>query len=343
METNIINATFRTKETIIAEVKATIEHVETTAMIGAIKIGKCYVELKELIPHGGWYKYIEENTGHSPKKVERFMKIYTEYGDENTPLGSLFSKTTLMSELSITKALSLIALPDEEVENFVAENNIGDMTVKELEEKIKVIQAEKEKAEKEARDIKEQLRKAVAENDGYAERENELVDQINELQEKQKGAGQADLQQEIEKAVATVQADLEKLKKQKEQSDREIKQLQREAEAQEKAMKERIADEVAQAEEQAREKERAKLKEELDRIKRQAEEAAKKEAEAERKLQAANNATLMKFKFLVDRIQIYYKEAVDTIGEAELENEDEATRFRTALTRVLEKMQEGLR
>ena len=98
MNTEIINIIPRTKETIIAEVKATIEHVESTALLGAIRIGRCFEELKELIPHGGWYEYIEENTGYTPKKVERFMKIAGEYGNENTTLGSLFSKTTLMSD-----------------------------------------------------------------------------------------------------------------------------------------------------------------------------------------------------------------------------------------------------
>ena len=76
---------------------------------------------------------------YSKSKAEKMMKIATEYGDENSP----YAKTYMCTDLSISKALRLLQVPENDVESFAEKNDIQDMTVKELEEKIKALKQEK--------------------------------------------------------------------------------------------------------------------------------------------------------------------------------------------------------
>lgn len=323
MENNIINAEYRTKETIMAEVKATIEHVETTAMLGAIKIGKCYSELKELIPHGGWYEYIEENTGHSPKKVERFMKIATKFGDESTPLGSLFSKTTISSDLSIYKALSLIALPDEEVETFVENHDIKDMTVKELEAEIKALkekntdlEAAAQKAQEERQKIEEDLDKAWAEMKSIEE----------------SGSGNQEELEAKEQEIQKLRADLEKNKEA--QSKLKDKIAQSEADTQKKIEEalEKTKWETARKIDKARQEAREAVDKELDEARENIERLSKE-------LAAAGNEDILKIKIKAEQLQMVFAELTEIIGNLEAERQEKMTAF---LKTILESFLEGL-
>ena len=324
MNTEIINIIPRTKETIIAEVKATIEHVESTALLGAIRIGRCFEELKELIPHGGWYEYIEENTGYTPKKVERFMKIAGEYGNENTTLGSLFSKTTLMSDLSYTKALSLLTLPEEEVETFVENHDIKDMTVKELEAQIKALkekntnlEAAAQKALEERLKIEEDLDKAWAEMKSIEE----------------SGSGNQEELEAKEQEIQKLRADLEKNKEA--QSKLKDKIAQSEADTQKKIEEalEKTEWETARKIDKARQEAREAVAEELDA-------AAANIERLSKELAAAGNEDILKIKIKAEQLQMVFAEITETIGNLEEERQEKMTAFlKTILKSFLESLE----
>lgn len=323
MNTEIINIIPRTKETIIAEVKATIEHVESTALLGAIRIGRCFEELKELIPHGGWYEYIEENTGYTPKKVERFMKIAGEYGNENTTLGSLFSKTTLMSDLSYTKALSLLTLPEEEVETFVENHDIKDMTVKELEAEIKALkekntdlEAAAQKALEERRKIEEDLDKAWAEMKSI----------------EASGSGNQEELEAKEQEIQKLRADLEKNKEA--QSKLKDKIAQSEADTQKKIEEalEKTEWETARKIDKARQEAREAVDKELDEARANIERLSKE-------LAAAGNEDILKIKIKAEQLQMVFAEITETIGNLEEERQEKMTAF---LKTILRSFLEGL-
>lgn len=340
METNIINAEFRTKETIIAEVKATIAHVETTAMLGAIKIGKCYMELKELVPHGEWYKYIEENTGHSPKKVERFMKIAAEYGDESTPLGYLFSKSTISSDLSIYKALTLIALPDEEVESFVENHDISSMTVKELEEKIKAIAEEKAASDAQIEKLGDELSAAEEDKLRLADEIKDLQAKIDELQFADSSAG--GISEEAQAEINKLKAELEKAEKKHTESSDKAKKLQDEI-ARLKADQEKAIEEAkAAAIEEGKIQGKQENEEELKKQKELVDAAMKAKAEAEKKLAASANADVMKVKFCIEQMQLLFSDALQSIENIEVNDPEQAGKLRGGLHAILGQLQEKL-
>ena len=104
---NIVEADYRvvperTLPVIASEILYIESQVAKTALDGAIQIGNKLKEAKEKVDHGQWENWCSENLNYSKSKAEKMMKIAVEYGDEN----SLYAKTYMCTDLSISKALS---------------------------------------------------------------------------------------------------------------------------------------------------------------------------------------------------------------------------------------------
>ena len=117
-----------------------------------LEIGKRLVEAKAQLSHGEWLPWLEEKVAFSERSAQQYMRLWKEYG-----------KSALSADLSISKALVLLALPESEREDFAAgrhtvngeEKTVADMTAKELEKAIAERNAAREAAEKAAADIRE--------------------------------------------------------------------------------------------------------------------------------------------------------------------------------------------
>lgn len=239
-----------------------------------LEIGKRLVEAKEQLSHGEWLPWLEKKVAFSERSAQQYMRLWKEYG-----------KSALSADLSVSKALVLLALPESEREDFAAEKHtvngeektVSGMTVKELEKAIAERNAAREEAEKAAADIQEAKDTALAAQEELARVRKEL----EELRTRP-----------VEVAVQTVDASAEQIaaarleaeKAAAEQVEKAKKTL---AEAQERVRK---AEEQAAA--AAKEKDAA-----LD-----AAQSYKAEAEAARKkLAASGNESLIKFKTLFDQ------------------------------------------
>ena len=91
-----------------------------------LTIGRCLIEAKDMLSHGEWRSWLEERVEFSERSAQRFMRLAREW-----------SNPTALSDLGATKALTLLALPPEEREQFMAENNVIDMSARQLEQAIK--------------------------------------------------------------------------------------------------------------------------------------------------------------------------------------------------------------
>lgn len=109
-------------ETITAEILQLKEDAGN-AILG---IGQRLIEAKAMLSHGEWLPWLTERVEFSERAAQRFMKLAREW-----------SNPTVLSDLGATKALTLLALPAEEREQFMAENNVVDMTSRELERAIR--------------------------------------------------------------------------------------------------------------------------------------------------------------------------------------------------------------
>ena len=107
-------------------------------------IGQRLIEAKSMLSHGEWLAWLEERVEFSERTATRFMRLAREWTNQ-----------TALSDLGATKALTLLALPPEERETFMAESHlvdgeektVVDMTSRELERAIKERDAARQEAE----------------------------------------------------------------------------------------------------------------------------------------------------------------------------------------------------
>lgn len=126
-----------------------------------LTIGRCLIEAKDLLPHGEWLPWLTERVEFSPRTAQNFMRLAREW-----------TNTQTLADLGASKALSLLALPPEEREQFMEENNVIDMSARQLEAAIK----ERDEARIDAADAQKsamKLREALA----AMQQERQVADQ----------------------------------------------------------------------------------------------------------------------------------------------------------------------
>ena len=141
----------RSCDVIAAEIIGIKKQVEKTVrgvmLTAAMEIGRLLIEAKAVVPFGEWGKWLEENVEYSQTTANDMMRLYTEYRDHQIPLDGGPTNEELFGALAPSKALALLALPKEERREFVQQNDVEEMSVRQLREEIEQIKAEKEAAE----------------------------------------------------------------------------------------------------------------------------------------------------------------------------------------------------
>lgn len=294
---NIVEADYRvvqgrTLPVIASEILFIESQVARTALEGAIQIGLKLKEAKEQVEHGQWENWCHENLNYSKSKTEKLMRIASEYGDEN----SIYAKTYTCTDLSISKALSLLQVPEEEVKNFSENNDVESMTVKELNDKIKALESEKEMRAVEVNVLTEEYEKRLTAAD------EELEHIKNELTELQDSTADPD-------ALADLEAKLEKAKEKEKKLKEEMKQEKESRDLQIQQAVEEKADQMRKEAEQAaagRLSEAESLNTEL----------AEKLDHLEKKLESRTDESLLLFKLKSDQLQEVFRECLQAADEA---------------------------
>ena len=99
-----------------------------------LTIGRCLQEAKAALPHGEWLPWLNEKVEFSEKMAQNFMRLSREWSNPQS-----------LADLGTAKALSLLALPEEDRDRFMAESHevdgqektVVDMTSRELEKAIR--------------------------------------------------------------------------------------------------------------------------------------------------------------------------------------------------------------
>lgn len=312
----------RTPETIRAEIKTIEAQVYKTTLDGVIQIGNRLRELKDMIGHGNWLTWCKESLGYSDRQARRYIEISEEYGNEK----SAFSNWKMSSNLSISKAYSLLALPEEEVESFAENHDVENLTVKELEAEIKDWKQKNEDLKKEKENVQAEMETARKEretllrqiDDGEVRR-LELVEEIEELKERKADPEEIEkLRKKLDKEKETVKDLKERLK----QGDENRQRLIDDALAKQKDRMKKEAEE-AQAQ-------KVKEAEELRR-------AAERQTEAlKKKLEQSGNEEIIRFKLKTDQLQEDFqilKNAMETIQSKDAE---QAGKLKAALKLIME-------
>lgn len=202
----------------------------------AIEIGRLLFEAKAMVEPGGWSKYIEEELPFSHSWANNYMKLYKEYGSDQT---SLFGDSQTFMNLRPTQALELLALPAGEREAFVQENDVADMSTRQLRQAIKDLEEAKKELEETdgALEAETERREALEHELGEAKESAQTALQEAAIAQENQRKAETKLRKLEEqlsaakKAEKAVQEELGKAKENPDIPESMMEQLRREAEA----------------------------------------------------------------------------------------------------------------
>jgi chromosome segregation ATPase len=186
----------RTVETVTLEIKTLHKQAQQIVLGYAIEIGRRLVEVKSMLQHGEWGNYLKNEVNYSQSTAQNFMRIFEEYGASQMGLFGPEAKSQTLGDLPYTKALKLLAIPEEEREEFVQEHDIEDLSTRELDTLIR----ERDEARKKAEDAEAEAKQAKDELSTITTREENLKkvrDLANEKLEQETKAAE-DLQAQLE-------------------------------------------------------------------------------------------------------------------------------------------------
>ena len=127
----------RTPNIIAAEINSIKEQTRTIFLFNSIEIGRRLVEAKSMIDHGEWGTWLEKSVDYSQRTAINLMRIFEEYGSNQTALFDNNAKSQALANLSYTQAVALLGVPEEDREQFVKDHDAENMTTRELQQAIK--------------------------------------------------------------------------------------------------------------------------------------------------------------------------------------------------------------
>lgn len=296
-------------DVITSEIKELCNAAGKTMLLYAAEIGRRLVEAKEILPHGEWGRWLSEECGFSQRTANKHMQIFKAYGSAQVSIFGAELNSPTWANLGYSQALSLLAVPEEEREEFVKENHVEDLSARELDRLIK----ERDEALAKAEAAEQELHDTIEDTKEINFEKQQLEGITKEQREKlEKAQAEADeLRETLRKAKEAEEKAKEKLKKLKETP--EIPQELRDklkAEAKEEA-NDLIRKGIEDAERKAREAEAARALAESEA------EAARSKAEELRKAVAAADPAVSEFKILFTQVQETMDKMFDRMGKIE--------------------------
>lgn len=151
----IITVPVRSVETITTEIVSIANQTAQVLLLSACEMGKRMLEAKELCTHGQWSGYLEDLCGRlgiSTSTAHNWMRLYQDYGE--------IPNLQAIGNLTYTKAVKLLSLPESDREQLARDNDLASMTTRELEQAIR----EKKEALAAAEKLQAELDRKTAEN-----------------------------------------------------------------------------------------------------------------------------------------------------------------------------------
>lgn len=176
----------------IEVIETEINFYKQQTATGIIEIGKRLIEAKSQLQHGEWGKWLEEKAEFTREHASRIMKVANEFGN-----------MTSVSHLGTKKLFLLLDVPQEEREDFVEQNNVSEMTTRELQEAIKARKEAERRAQEaeENAELEESARIAIQqklENEKLSKQA--ILEQLEEIS-LEKSELEERLEQRLENAV----------------------------------------------------------------------------------------------------------------------------------------------
>lgn len=311
----------RNPDVIAQEIRA----LTATMLTNIVEIGRRLCEAKELLPHGEFGKWVTEQTGYSSSTANNFMRLFTEYSDQQFSIFGASVNCQSIGNLPYSKALLLLSVPSEERENFVVENNVAEMSNAELKKAIR----ERDEAlakvgelEEARDDIASALSEVRADNDRLKAENKELASRP--LDAVITATNKEDIEKAVEEALKTAadehKAEMEALQK---KLDGEVKK------------NDKLENKIRLAEQKAQDAEK-NASSGSEEYKRQAAEAKEEAEKLRRELQMSDPVTA-EFKGIFEQVSVMVAKLRTIVKSA---SPEAAPRLKAALS-ALGKQMEG--
>ena len=309
--------TARDPEIIAAEINTIKKKVQQTVIFASIEIGGKLMEAKSLVPQGEWGKWLENNVEYSQSTAENLMKLYKEYGGNQESLFDTWTGSQTFGKLTYTQHLALLALPFSDRQEFAEQNNVEDMSTRQL---LKAVQdqleqerreheqtkEDRESAEARARDAEQNVIDMQQRLSAAKSSEDAWQKEINKLNDARKKAEQAEL--DTQKKVEELQKQLKEAQSREESVRADLKKAQDNPKVPESMMEQLRQEAETTAAEKATESIRKKLEEAEQALKASEEKTQAIEAElvaAQKRLKMAD-VDVMEYNTLAQKLMSDY-------------------------------------
>jgi len=289
----------KSTETLTIETNNLWQQMETIGAVGmmlAAQAGQRLNIIRNRIPHGQWEEWCRDNLKFSYRKAARLMNLATKIEDEN----SLFSNLPTLADIEISKVYELLAAPEEAAKEVIENNNIEDITVRELREEL------------------QKSKEALKSRDYDIEALQETIRKLNV--EKNNAADPAELE---ELKLKLLKAE-DKLKKAKEAQKKAAEDAQKKAE-----------EELSKSIEAAKEEARKEVSDNMDSLKTELEAALEENKKLSQALDNSNNKELAVFKVKSDQLQSDFNSCLESITALRQQDSELADKANQALKKVL--------
>ena len=129
------------------EIKALHRQYREMSVSYAVEIGRRLCEAKELLPHGAWGAWLRDNVEFSQRTAGDLMRMFEEYGADQQGLLGPEVKSQAIADLSVTQAVRLLSLPEDEREELAREVADQGMSTRELAQAIRERDEARKRAE----------------------------------------------------------------------------------------------------------------------------------------------------------------------------------------------------
>lgn len=357
---NELNKT-RTPEVIGAEIRMYVDAGRRVTLLCGIEIGRRLKEAKDMLKHGEWLPWLEQQTDISERQAQRYMKVFEEYGAAQLGLFGPETNATTLSDLPFSKALLLLSVPESEREGFAEEVNAEGISNRELKEAIAARKAAEQRAadaERALHEAEEGQGLAIAELEEKLETAQEgLRDALQKAAQAAEGVGPYKARaEEAEQAAAKLREQVKELENRpiatvKERDEQAIEDAVRTAKAKAEAEAAEKINAIQKKLDKA-ERERDKLKDAAgkaesgaaDKIAAAEKEAAaaRQELEEARKRLKASNANVAVFGTYFKAIQENYNRMIEKLQEIGTDDRETANKLRAGATVILTQMLERI-
>ena len=278
-----------TPERLGVEIRELTRQAKAMTVYYAVEIGRRLTAAKQMVAHGGWADWISKNTEFSQTTATRMMRIFDEYGAAQIGIFGAEPNSSTLQNLSISNALRLLAVPEDEREEFAEAVDAENLSARELEKAIKERDAARqerenaqreanryslrtERAEKELREAKEKAQELEDDLEAARADRRQMAEELEAVKNRPVEVAVQRDEQAIRDAEAKVRAQAEtelrkktdEWRKQTTKTEQEIERVRKEAES----LKQQLAAAKAMAETASSDAEKERLTREIEDLRR---------------------------------------------------------------------------